>query len=91
MTITDVLTVAHIRGVRLVVDGDELRAQGPFGSVSEALRRGLAEHKQAICAALGDGVHPDETLPDVVRVPAWCPNTETAIKSCIDAQRKAAA
>jgi hypothetical protein len=48
MTVGDVLNVAAARCVRLVVVDDQLRAQGRKGSVSDALRRGLVEHKDAI-------------------------------------------
>jgi len=91
MTMFDALLVITRRGVRLVISGDEMRAQGKKGAVNDALRQGLAEHKQAIIEALGDGVFPDETLPDEIVIPASVPNTARAIKSCIDAQRAKAA
>ncbi len=87
MTMNDALMVVTRRGVRLVIDGDEVRAQGKKGAVSDALRQGLAEHKRAIIAALGDGTFPDDTLPDEIVIPVSVPNTVQAIKSCVDAQR----
>jgi hypothetical protein len=87
MTIFDCLKVCEARGVRLVIAGGQLRAQGKPGAVNDALREGLALHRARIVEDFGDGVIPDPTLPDVIRIPVWCPNTETAIKSCIDAQR----
>ncbi len=91
MTMFDALLVAERRGVHLIISGDVMRAQGRQGAINDALRQGLAEHKQAIIAALGDGVFPDETLPDQIVIPASVPNTARAIKSCIDAQRAKAA
>jgi hypothetical protein len=90
MTITDVLTVCAQRGVRLVVSHGQLRAQGKPGAVNDALREGLAWHKAQFVEAFGNGIYPDPTLPDAIKIPVWCPNTETAIRSCIDSQRKAA-
>ncbi len=87
MTLTDVFTVCRARGVRLRIQGGQLRAQGKLGAVSEPLQRALTEHKQAIIEKFGDGIWPDETLPDVIVIPASVPNTESAIKLCIDAQR----
>ncbi len=87
MNVIDVLTVAARRGVQLCINGDDLRARGPKGSVSEALKEGLTEHKAAIIEALGDGLFPDETLPDEIIIPASDPNTIEAIRACIDAQR----
>ena len=87
MTMTEALLVVTRRGVRLVITGDELRAQGKRGAVSDALRQGLAEHKQAIIEGLGDGIFPDDTLPDEVVIPVSVPNTIEAIRSCVDAQR----
>jgi hypothetical protein len=87
MTMTEALLVVTRRGVRLVINGDELRAQGKKGAVSAALRQGLAEHKTAIIEALGNGTFPDDTLPDEIVIPASVPNTIEAIKACVDAQR----
>jgi hypothetical protein len=87
MTMVEALLVVTRRGVRLVINGDELRAQGKKGAVSEALRQSLAEHKQAIIEGLGDGTFPDDTLPDEIVIPVYVPNTVEAIKSCVDAQR----
>jgi hypothetical protein len=87
MTINDVFNVCRARGVRLVVQGAQLRAQGKPGAVSEPLQRALVEHKQAIIEMFGDGIWPDETLPDVIIIPASVPNTEHMIKLWIDAQR----
>jgi len=87
MTMTEALLVVTRRGVRLVITGDELRAQGKKGAVSDALRQGLAEHKQAIIEGLGDGIFPDDTLPDEVVIPVSVQNTIEAIRSCVDAQR----
>ncbi len=87
MTMTEALLVVTRRGVRLVITGDELRAQGKKGAVSDALRQGLAEHRQAIIDGLGDGIFPDDTLPDEIVIPVSVPNTIEAIRSCVDAQR----
>ena len=87
MTMIEALLVATRRGVRLVITGDELRAQGRKGAVNDALRQGLAEHRQAIIDGLGDGIFPDETLPDEIVIPVSVPNTIEAIRSCVDAQR----
>ncbi len=87
MNMIDVLTVAARRGVQLCINGDDLRARGPKGSVSEALREGLTEHRAAIIEALGDGVFPDEMLPDEIIIPAHVSNDAAAIRACIDAQR----
>jgi hypothetical protein len=88
MTINDVFAVCCARGVRLCIQGGQLRAQGKPGAVNEPLQRALAEHKQAIIESFGDGIWPDETLPDVIIIPASVPNTESAIKTCVDAQRR---
>jgi len=77
--------------VRLVIQGGQLRAQGKPGAVSEPLQRALAEHKQAIIESFGDGIWPDETLPDVIVIPASVPITESAITACIESQRLRAA
>ncbi len=87
MTFSDVFNVCAARGVRLVITGDQLRAQGRKGAINDALRNGLAEHKAAIIEAYGDGIWPDETLPDEIVIPAHIPNEIQAIRSCIDAQR----
>jgi len=89
MELIDVLTVAARRSVSLIINGNDLRARGPKGSVSEALREGLIEHKSAIIEVLGDGVFPDDTLPDEIVIPARVPNNIEAIRACLDAQRKA--
>ena len=88
MTFNDVFTVCQARGVRLVIQGGQLRAQGRPGAVNEPLQRGLVEHKQAIIEAFGDGIWPDENLPDMIVIPAATTNTESAIKAVIDAQRR---
>lgn len=88
MTIHEVFNVCRARGVRLVIQGGQLRAQGRPGAVHEPLQRGLVEHKQEIIEAFGDGVWPDETLPDEIIIPAATPNTESVIRACIDAQRR---
>lgn len=91
MTALDVLRVCSARGVRLVIGGDELRAQGKPGAVNEVLRAALAEHKAALIELLGDGVTPDETLPDVITYPASLPGTIEAFRACLEAQRIARA
>lgn len=91
MTILDVLTVCHHRGVRLVISEGVMRAQGKPGAVNEPLREGLTTHKAQIVEAFSDGTYPDPTLPDVIKIPVWCPNTVMAIRSCIDSQRLKAA
>jgi hypothetical protein len=88
MTFDDVFRTCRACGVRLVVSGNELRAQGRRGAVSEELRGALVQHKQAIIDTFGDGIWPDETLPDVLVIPASTPNTLEAIKACIDGQRR---
>jgi hypothetical protein len=88
MTFDDVFSMCCQRGVRLVIRGGELRAQGKPGAVSEPLKRALTEHKHQIVEAFGDGIWPDETLPDVLVIPASTRNTENSIKACIDAQRR---
>ncbi len=45
MTVTDVLTVCDARGVQLIIDGDELRARGRKGAVSDVLKQGIIQHK----------------------------------------------
>ncbi len=87
MTFSDVFNVCAARGVRLVITGDQLRAQGRKGAINDALRNGLAEHKAAIIEAYGDGIWPDETLPDEIVIPAHVPNEVQAIRVCIDSQR----
>ncbi len=87
MTALDALTVCYRRGVRLVIHGDELRAQGKPGAVNEPLRDALAEHKATLIELLGDGITPDETLPDVINYPASLPDTIEAFRACLDAQR----
>jgi hypothetical protein len=74
--------------VRLRIQGGQLRAQGRLGAVNEPLQHGLAEHKAQIIEMFGDGIWPDETLPDEIIIPASVPNTERAIKTCVDAQRR---
>jgi hypothetical protein len=88
MSFDDIFNVCRARGVRLVITGDVLRAQGRKGAVSDALKRGLAEHKQRIVEMFGDGTWLDETLPDEIFIPASVPNTLDTIRACIDGQRK---
>jgi hypothetical protein len=88
MNMIDALTVAARRGVQLCINGDDLRARGPKGSVNDALKESLTEHKAAIIEALGDGVFPDVTLPDEIVIPAHVPNDVEALCACIDAQRE---
>jgi hypothetical protein len=88
MSFDDVFNVCLERGVRLVITGDSLRAQGRKGAVNDALKRGLAEHRQRIIATFGDGIWPDETLPVEIIIPASVPNALETIRACIDAQRK---
>jgi protein-disulfide isomerase-like protein with CxxC motif len=87
MTFDDVFNVCRARGVRLVVQSGQLRAQGHAGAVNEPLKRGLAKHKQRIVEMLGDGIWPDETLPDVIEIPVAVPNTIEAITACVERQR----
>ncbi len=87
MTLNDVFNVCAARGIRLVITGDQLRAQGRKGAVNDALRNGLVEHKAAIIEEYGDGIWPDATLPDEIVIPVSVPNTVEAIRACIDAQR----
>jgi hypothetical protein len=87
MTIHDVFNVCRARGVRLCIQGAQLRAQGRPGAVSEPLQRALAEHKREIIESFGDGIWPDETLPNEIIIPAGTPNNERVIKLWIDAQR----
>ncbi len=91
MNFDDVFNVCRARGVRLVIQGGQLRAQGRKGAINDALKDGLAEHKQAIMELLGDGVFPDSTLPAVLHIAAAVPNTVEALGACIDAQRVKAA
>jgi hypothetical protein len=91
MTISDVLTVCHQRGVRLVIQNGELRAQGKPGAVNAALRDGLAAHKQDLIAMLGEGTHPDPLLPDRVTYPATMPRDDQAYRAYYAAQRLEAA
>jgi len=89
MTLQDVLNVCRARGVRLAIQGGELRAQGRPGAVSEALQRGLAEHKQSLVETLGDGIWlADATLPDELVIPKTARPLEE-IAACIDSQRVA--
>jgi hypothetical protein len=87
MTIGDIFNVSRARGVRIAISGNELRAQGRKGAVNDALRHGLTEHRQAIIEAYGDGIWPDESLPDLIVIPASTPNTVEAIGACIAPQR----
>jgi hypothetical protein len=91
MTISDVLTVCHQRGVRLVVSEGKLRAQGKPGSINDALRFGLNAHKQDLIGMLGEGQHPDPLLPDRVVYPATLPNTDEAFRAYYETQRARAA
>jgi hypothetical protein len=91
MTMFDVVMLCYIRRVRLVIRGDELRAQAKRGAINDALRVGLVEHRHAIIAAYGDGTIPDDTLPDELIIPASTPNTIEAISACISEQRVKAA
>jgi class 3 adenylate cyclase len=88
MTAQDVVKLCYLRGVRLVIDGQTMRAKGRRGAVNDALKQGLAEHRQTIIDAYGDGIFPDESLPDTIIIPASVPNDEDAIRACIDSQRK---
>jgi hypothetical protein len=63
MTIHDVFNVCRARGVRLCIQGAQLRAQGRPGAVHEPLHRGLVEHRQQIIENLGEGVWQGEGLP----------------------------
>jgi hypothetical protein len=58
MTPANVLTVCEQRGVQLSGVGTELRARGRKGAVSDALKRGITEHKadliELILARLGE-------------------------------------
>ena len=87
MTAQDVMQLVYARGVRLVINGQTMRAKGHRGAVNDALKQGLAEHRQTIIDAYGDGVFPDVTLPDTIIIPASVPNDEKSIGACIDAQR----
>lgn len=87
MTALDVLKLCDARGVQLIIASDELRARGPRGSVSDALRAGLTEYKADLIDLLGDGVFPDPTMPETTHIPADVPNTVPAIRSCLEAQK----
>ncbi len=94
MTAEQAVGLCYTRGVRLCISGDELKAQGRKGAISDALKLGLAEHKAAIIEVHGDGTFPDDILPDdtlpnvlVIPAPASLPNTVEAFTACIDAQR----
>ncbi len=63
MTLYDVFNVCRARGVRLVVNAGQLRAQGRPSAVHEPLQRGLVEHRQQIIETLGEGVWQGEGLP----------------------------
>jgi hypothetical protein len=91
MTITDVLTVCHQRGVRLVVSEGKLRAQGKPGAINDALRFGLNAHTKDLIAMLGEGQHPDPELPDRVVYPAHLPNNDQAYRAHYSTQRLKAA
>jgi protein-disulfide isomerase-like protein with CxxC motif len=58
MTLNDVFKVCAVRGVRLVITGGQLRAQGRKGAVNDALRHAITEHRQTIIDVYGDGVWP---------------------------------
>lgn len=47
MTLNDVFRVCAARSVRLVITGNQLRAQGRKGAVHDALRDGIALHEHA--------------------------------------------
>jgi hypothetical protein len=91
MTLPNLLAELYRLGVKIVINGEELKLRAPRGVVTDELRQAVAAHKQVIVEGFGEGTYPDETLPDVIKIPAWCPNTVTAIKSCIDSQRLKAA
>ena len=91
MTLEDVFNVCRARGVHLVVTGKQMRARGRRGAVNDALKNALAVHKQTIVDAYGDGIWPDESLPDEIYIPASTPNTIEAIRACMNAQRLKAA
>jgi hypothetical protein len=91
MTLRDVLTLAYQRGVSFLIVGDALRARGKSGAVNDALRAGLATHKQELIAMLGDGLHPDPLIPDRVTYPASLPNDDQSFERAYAAQRLKAA
>ncbi len=74
-------------GVRLIISGDEVRVRAPRGVITEALRQRLVKYKGEVIEALGDGTFPDTTLPDEIYISAGVPNTDEAVRACIDAQR----
>jgi hypothetical protein len=91
MNIPDLLSELCRLGITIVIDSGQLKLRAPRGVITAELRNSVAEHKAQIIEAFGDGVFPDATLPDVIKIPVWCPNTLTAVRSCIDSQRLKAA
>jgi hypothetical protein len=91
MTLPDLLAELCRLGVKIVISGDELKLRAQRGVITDGLRQAVAAHRREIVEAFSDGTYPDETLPDVIKIPAWLPNTEAAIKSCIDSLRLKAA
>jgi predicted metal-dependent hydrolase len=68
MTLVEVLAAVTCRGVRLVIAGGEMRARAPKGAVDEALRQGLAEHKQTIIETFGERPRPSSApAPQLIR------------------------
>jgi hypothetical protein len=87
MSILDLLAELCHLGVTMVIDGEQLRLRAPRGVITDELRASVTIHKREIVEAYGDGVIPDETLPALLRIPMWCPNSLSAVKSCLDSQR----
>jgi len=87
MNIPDLLSELCRLGITIAIDGDELKLRAPRGVITPQLCNSVAEHKSELIAAFGDGIYPDETLPTVIKIPVWCPNTLTAVRSCVDSQR----
>ena len=87
MNALDLLGELYARGVRLNIADGSIRLRAPEGVLTAPLRLRVARHKESIIELLGEGEFPDETLPDVIRVPADVPNTIEAIRECVDRQR----
>jgi TubC N-terminal docking domain len=68
------------RGVALEVKNGKLRCRG---KITDDERAAIVRDAPIIESLL----MPDETLPDVLTIPAGVPNTVAAITDCINSQR----
>ena len=83
MTAENLLADFYYRGIKLELSDGNLRYRAPRGALAPELREAIKTHKDELIALLT----PDETLPDVIVIPASLPNDEESISACINAQR----